>query len=179
MCRAPLLAGAVCCVGAIAIALAQTSRYNIGTPLTPEEIRSWDISVAPDGTGLPPGHGTAIQGRAVYMAKCAACHGRRGQGSAVMPALVGGRGSLASNDPVPTVGSYWPYATTVWDYIHRAMPYQNPGSLTPNQVYSLTAYILYMNNIVGEHEEVDQRTLPKIKMPNRHGFVPDPRPDLK
>lgn len=179
MCRTPSLTVAVCCVSAIAIAFAQSSRYSIGTPATPEQIRNRDISVAPDGTGLPPGHGTAVQGRAVYMTKCAVCHGRRGQGSAVIPALVGGRGTLAGNDPLPTVGSYWPYATTVWDYIHRAMPYQDPGSLTPDQVYSLTAYILYINHIIGGHEEVDKRTLPKIKMPNSHGFVSDPRPDVK
>ncbi len=177
--RARFLAVVVCFVAAIAIALAQAPRYNIGTPATPEEIRARDISVAPDGTGLPVGHGTAIQGRAVYGAKCAGCHGKRGQGSAAMPALAGGRGTLASDDPLPTVGSYWPYATTVWDYIHRGMPYQNPGSLTPNQVYSVTAYVLFMNKIIEADFELNQDTLPKVKMPNRDGFVSDPRPDVR
>jgi cytochrome c len=161
---------ALCLVAGGVLALAQQIHYGVGKPATPEEIRTRGISVAPDGMGLPRGHGTALQGRSIYLARCAGCHGKRGQGSAVNPALVGGQG---------TVGSYWPYATTVWDYIHRAMPYQNPGSLTSDQVYSVTAYILFMNKIVGEHEELNKETLSKVKMPNRNGFLPDPRPDVK
>jgi len=158
---------------------AQQMYSGVGRPATPGEIEARNITVLPDGTGLPAGHGTAVQGRIVYQAKCASCHGEQGQGSNDFPALVGGLGTLDGPEPNPTVGSYWPYATTVWDYIHRAMPYQNPGSLTSNQVYSVTAYILYMNKIIGEHDELDNRTLPKVKMPNCDGFVLDPRPDVK
>jgi hypothetical protein len=168
-----------CLVAGGVLALAQQIHYGVARPASPEQIRARDISVAPDGTGLSTGHGTAFQGRALYMAKCAGCHGKRGQGSAVIPALVGGRGTLASDEPILTVGSYWPCATTVWDYIHRAMPYQNPGSLTPNQVYSITAYVLFMNQIIGEREELNETTMPEVKMPNRNGFIPDPRPDVK
>jgi cytochrome c len=159
--------------------LGQRAHYGVGTPAGPEEIRARNISVAPDGTGLPAGHGTAAQGRTLFVAKCASCHGRRGQGSVDFPAVAGGLGTLGSQEPNLTVGSYWPYATTLWDYIHRAMPYQRPGSLNSDQVYSLTAYILFMNKIVREHEELNKESLPSIKMPNRNGFVPDPRPDVK
>lgn len=169
----------LCLVAGGVLALAQQIHYGVAKPATPEEIRARGISVAPDGMGLPIGHGTAVQGRSVYMARCAGCHGKRGQGSSVNPALVGGRGTLTTDKPLATVGSYWPYATTLWDYIHRAMPYQNPGSLTSDQVYSVTAYILFMNQIVGEREELNKATLPKVRMPNRNGFVPDPRPDVK
>lgn len=162
-----------------AVVVAQQLHSGFGKPATSEEIRASQITVLPDGTGLPAGHGTAEQGRAVYQARCASCHGERGQGSKDFPALAGGLGTLAAPDPNPTVGSYWPYATTVWDYIHRAMPYQSPGSLTSEQVYSVTAYILFMNKIVAEHQDLNKDTLPKVKMPNRNGFVPDPRPDVK
>lgn len=109
---------------------------------------------------------------------CARCHGLRGEGNSIYPALAGGQNTLKSTHPILTIGSYWPYATTVWDYINRAMPYQNPGTLTPQQVYALTAYLLYLNKIVGERQTVNQRTLPLIRMPNRDGFVADPRPDV-
>lgn len=168
-----------CFVAGGSLALAQQIHYGVGRPASPEQIRARDISVAPDGTGLPAGHGTAARGRALFAAKCASCHGERGEGSADFPALAGGRGTLASHEPVLTVGSYWPCATTVWDYIHRAMPYQSPGSLTPDEVYSITAYVLFMNQIVGEREELNEKTLPEMKMPNRDGFIPDPRPDVK
>jgi S-disulfanyl-L-cysteine oxidoreductase SoxD len=157
---------------------AQTQRYNLGHPATPEEIRELDISVAPDGSGLPQGHGTVAQGRHVYQTLCANCHGDRGQGVTRYPALVGGEGTLRSKNPVRTVGSYWPYATTVWDFIHRTMPYSRPGSLTPDQTYMVTAFILYLNGIVDEKAEMNQATLPRVKMPNRDGFVGDPRPDV-
>ena len=162
-----------------AAVVAQQRHSGVGKPATADEIRTRDITVLSDGRGLPAGHGTAEQGRAVYEAKCASCHGERGQGSKDFPALAGGLGTLAGPEPNPTVGSYWPYATTVWDYIHRAMPYQSPGSLTSDQVYSVTAYILYMNKIIGEHDELNNTTLPRVKMPNRNGFVPDPSLDVK
>lgn len=158
--------------------VAQTSRYNLGRPATPEEIRELDISVAPDGSGLPPGHGTVDQGRDVYQALCANCHGDRGQGSSQYRALVGGQGTLATKNPVRTVGSYWPYATTVWDHIHRTMPYPRPGTLTADQTYAVTAFILYLNGILDKEATLDQTTLPQVKMPNRDGFVRDPRPDV-
>ena len=161
------------------LAIAPQIRYNVGRPAAPEEIRARDLTVLPDGTGLPAGHGTAVEGRSFFAAQCVSCHGERGEGNAYFPPLVGGLGTLASQQPNLTVGSYWPYATTVWDYIRRAMPYQNPGSLTSDQVYSLTAYILYMNKLIGEREELNKQTLPRVKMPNQNGFLADPRPDVK
>src|SRR5579864_6835222 len=157
---------------------AQAGRYNIGREASPEEVRARDISVRPDGLGLPSGHGTPDEGRRVYAAKCSSCHGDRGEGTAHYPALVAGQGSLTSARPLLTVGSYWPYATTVWDHIHRTMPYTEPGTLTPNETYSVTAYILLLNGIIDEHAELNEKSLPMGKMPNRDGFVPDPRPDI-
>jgi S-disulfanyl-L-cysteine oxidoreductase SoxD len=166
------------CITVLAVAAADGRRYNIGHVASPEEIGAAGISVAPDGAGLPTGSGNAIQGRLVYQTHWAACHGIKGEGNAAYPALVGGLGTLKSNEPVLTVGSYWPYATTVWDYINRAMPYTDAGSLTPKQVYSVTAYILYMNGIVGERDELNKMNLAKVRMPNRNGFTSDPRPDV-
>lgn len=156
-------------------------RYKLGRPAMPAEIAHASISVAPDGTGLPDGRGNAKTGRAVYEAQCAACHGAKGEGNAAaaFPRLVGGIGSLTSKQPVGTIGSYWPYATTVWDYINRSMPYQDAGSLRPDEVYGVTAYLLYLNGIIKEDAELNKRTLPKVVMPNRDGFVDDPRPDVK
>jgi S-disulfanyl-L-cysteine oxidoreductase SoxD len=165
-------------IALVTAAVGQTPRYKLGRPATPEEIRKRDISVAPDGSGLPPGHGTASQGRHTYQMLCTNCHGDRGQGMLQYPALVGGQGTLRSKDPELTVGSYWPYATTVWDYIHRTMPYPRPGSLTPDETYAVTAFILYMNGVVEEKAELNEKTLPMLTMPNRDGFVPDPRPDV-
>ena len=157
----------------------QTERYGLGRNATASDFTKHDYLVGPKGNGLPKGHGTAKEGRAIYAQSCAACHGLRGEGSNDYPPLVGGQGSLKSDNPLPTVGSYWPYATTVWDYINRAMPYQNPGTLKPDEVYALTAYLLTLNGIVPENSELNERTLPAVKMPNREGFVPDPRPDVK
>ena len=165
-------------IGATLPGPAQTPPYRLGKPATAEEIRKSDISVAPDGTGLPLGHGNVEEGRHIYKVLCANCHGDSGQGVGEYPPLVGGRGTLESKDPVLTVGSYWPYATTVWDYTHRAMPYQRPGTLTPNETYAVTAFILYMNRIVDAKTELNEENLPMIKMPNREGFVSDPRPDV-
>jgi len=171
---APILFAAAVCQAV----RADTARYHLGRPATAEDIRAAGISVAADGSGLPAGSGNALLGRPLYDATCAACHGSHGEGNDSYPALVGGRGTLRSDQPNLTVGSYWPYATTVWDYINRAMPYQKPGSLSAAQVYSLTAYILFLNKIIGEREVLDQHTLPKVRMPNRDGFVADPRPDV-
>ena len=135
-----------------------------------------DIDVTPDGKGLLPGSGTAAAGKDVFTRRCETCHGPTGK-EGPQDALAGGKGSLATPKPLKTVGSYWPYATTLWDYINRAMPFDHPSTLTPDEVYSATAYVLFLNGIVGEHDVLDETTLPKIQMPNRNGFVADPRPD--
>ncbi len=162
---------ALCALFALcAAALAESP--NLGRAATREEVASWDLTVTPDGDGLPPGSGTPKQGAAVYAAKCIACHGEKGAGN---PAdrLVGGQGTIGGDQrPVKTLGSYWPYATTVFTYIRRAMPYYQTKSLTSNELYALTAYLLYQNGIIGEHEVMNAQTLPNVRMPNRDGFVP-------
>jgi len=170
MCKALLLAFAA------AALFAQAPKYGVGRAPTPDEVKAWDISVAPDGTGLPEGRGTAAQGKDVYASKCAKCHGGQGQGGDEGP-LVGGQGSLRGPKPLKTVGSYWPYATTLFDYVNRAMPFKQPGTLTHNQVYAVVAFVLQLNGIIGENVVMDARSLPQVKMPNRGGFVADPRPD--
>jgi S-disulfanyl-L-cysteine oxidoreductase SoxD len=157
----------------------QGKRYDIGRAATAEDFVKHQYLVGPKGQGLPQGRGTPREGRAIFMQSCAACHGLHGEGTSEYPALVGGKGSLKSDNPLPTIGSYWPYATTVWDYINRAMPYQTPGTLKPDEVYAVTAYLLSMNGIVHADFELNERTLPTVKMPNRDGFVSDPRPDVK
>ncbi|GAB4394384.1 MAG: cytochrome c [Kiloniellaceae bacterium] len=147
--------------------------YDFGRPAAPDEIALWDIDVRPDGTGLPPGGGTVAQGREIYADNCAACHGEAGQGG-IKDRLVGGQGSLATDHPVKTIGSFWPYATTLYDYIRRAMPYTAPGSLSDDETYALVAYLLNLNGIVPEDARLDQTNLAKIRMPNRDGFVPTP-----
>jgi S-disulfanyl-L-cysteine oxidoreductase SoxD len=163
-------------VGAATLA-AQSQKYGVGQPATAEQIRNLGAAIAPDGGGLPEGSGTPSAGREVYSALCSNCHGEKGEGG-VGPPLVGGQGTLRSAKPLKTVGSYWPYATTVWDYINRAMPFDRPGLLKPPEVYALTAYILNLNGIIGNNQPMDAKSLPKVKMPNRDGFVADPRPDV-
>jgi len=143
-----------------------------GAAVSAEEIARFDISIPPSGAGLPKGGGTAKQGAAVYAAKCLACHGEKGAGRPA-DALAGGIGSLATARPVRTVGSYWPYATTLFDYVRRAMPLTNPLSLTDDEVYAVSAYVLFLNGIVGEDAVMNAQTLPQVKMPNRDGFVSD------
>ena len=148
---------------------APTQRLGLGQTPSAEQIRAWDIDVRADGTGLPPGSGSVVQGKAIYDARCLACHGANGeQGPA--PRLAGGLGTLADKAPVLTVGSYWPYATTLYDYIRRAMPLDRPQSLTADEVYAVTAYTLHLNGIVGADAVLDAQSLPKIRMPNRDGF---------
>lgn len=152
--------------------------YGIGSPATEEQIAGWNIDIAPDGAGLPPGSGTVAQGKEIYDRLGAACHGATGEGGDGPP-LVGGMGSLATDAPVKTVGSFWPYATTLYDYIHRAMPPDNPQSLQPDELYALCAYILYLNEIIPEDAVMDAQSLPQVVMPNHAGFTsPDPRPDV-
>jgi cytochrome c len=143
---------------------------HLGEAASASEIALVDISVPPSGVGLPAGSGDARAGAKVYAAKCQACHGEKGLGKPGDP-LVGGKGTLASPNAVRTVGSYWPYATTLFDYTRRAMPTTAPKSLTPEEVYAVTAYILYLNGIVGETQTLNAQTLPQVQMPNRDGFV--------
>ena len=159
-----------CAVGARTDATARIETPNVGRPATQAEIAAWDISVGPDGVGLPPGGGTAVTGAAVYEQKCQACHGAKGAGQP-NDRLVGGQGTLASKTPVRTIGSYWPYATTVFDYVRRAMPYIQPQSLSNDEVYAVTAYLLHLNGIIGEQDEINAQTLPKVAMPNRDNFI--------
>ena len=157
----------------------QTPSFGFGEPATPEQIAGWNIDVAPDGTGLPPGSGTVSDGEALFARLGAKCHGPKGEGTDAAPALVGGQGTLASDHPVRTIGSYWPYATTLFDYIRRAMPADNPQSLTADEVYALCAYLLHLNGIVAEDAVMDAKSLPAVVMPNHAGFTsPDPRPDV-
>src|ERR1700722_12536418 len=154
-------------------AFAQTPDYkNVGRTPTPQEIQAMDIAIGIDGKELPPGSGNAKTGARLFNEKCAACHGESQEGSAQAPALVGGKGTLTSLHPKMTAGSYWPFATTIFDYIRRAMPRFQEGSLKADEVYSLTAFILYRNDIIKEEDVVDAKVLPKIKMPNRDGFIP-------
>src|SRR5450755_1358810 len=145
---------------------------NLGKPISPEDLAAWGISIGPDGAGLPPGSGTAKQGEEIFMAKCQGCHGAKGAGQP-NDRLVGGQGSLPGEKPaVKTVGSYWPYATTVFDYVRRAMPYNESKSLKPEETYAVVAYLLNLNGIIGDTDVIDAQTLPNVKMPNRDGFMP-------
>lgn len=155
----------------------QTKRLGVGRPATAAEIKAWDISVAPDGRGLPEGSGTAAAGKEVYARRCSECHGENADGGDDGP-LIGGQGSLATPKPLKTVVSFWPHATTLWDYVNRTMPFDRPGMLPAGQVYSVVAYVLYLGGIVGENDVMDAKTLPQVKMPNRDGFVRDPRPGI-
>jgi cytochrome c len=146
--------------------------YDFGRRATPEEIKLWDIEVRPDGKGLPEGSGTVAHGKQVFEENCSACHGEAGQGG-IKDRLVGGQGTLASDMPVKTVGSFWPYATTLFDYVHRAMPYQAPGSLSVDDTYAVVAYILSLNGINSADGKLDKASLPLVKMPNRDGFIPE------
>ena len=153
-------------------------RYGIGRTATEAEIAGWNIDVGRDGSNLPPGSGTVAHGREVFEQQCAACHGEKGEGG-VGDRLVGGQGTLASAKPIKTVGSYWPYAPTLFDYIRRAMPQNAPQSLSNEDVYAVAAYILNMNGLLPADATLDAKSLSAIKMPNRTMFVGDPRPDVK
>jgi len=167
---------AAVCLLSMASAFSYAQGYGLGKVATEKEIAGWNIDVSPDGRGLPKGSGSVSQGKQVYDSMCAACHGAKGEGK---PAdrLVGGKGSLNTARPIKTIGSFWPYAPTIYDYVFRAMPYNAPQSMTPDQVYAVTAYLLHLNGIVGADAVMDAAALPKVQMPNRAGFVPDVRPD--
>ena len=155
------------------------SPYGIGRPATPAEIAGWNIDIDREGHNLPPGSGSGSvsRGHEIFDQQCAACHGARGEGG-VGDRLVGGQGTLATPNPIRTVGSYWPYAPTLFDYIRRAMPQNAPQSLSDDDVYAVSAYILNLNGLLPADATLDARTLPAIKMPNRSMFVRDPRPDV-
>jgi len=165
-----------------ALACATTARaqstYGIGRSATPAEIAGWNIDVDRDGNNLPPGGGTVSRGREIFDQQCAACHGARGEGG-IGDQLVGGQGTLATPKPVRTVGSYWPYAPTLFDYIRRAMPQNAPQSLSNEDVYAVSAYVLSLNGLLPADATLDAKALRAIKMPNRSMFISDPRPDVK
>jgi len=161
-----LLAAALAILASVT-ALAQGPTYQLGRSPSSEEIKARDIAISPDGKELPPGRGTAVEGAAIYTQKCAACHGPNATGSALHRGLV----PLGNAKPVKIGFSLVPYATTVWDFINRAMPSTKPGSLTPDEVYAATAYVLFLNDVIGEADVLDATTLPKVKMPNRDNFI--------
>jgi S-disulfanyl-L-cysteine oxidoreductase SoxD len=160
-------------------ASAQTQgHYGIGRPATSAEIAGWNIDIGRDGSNLPPGSGSVDHGREIFDQQCSACHGAKGEGG-VGDRLVGGQGTIATPKPIKTVGSFWPYASTLFDYIRRAMPLNAPQSLGNDEVYAVSAYILNMNGLLAADGVLDARTLSAIQMPNRAMFVGDPRPDVK
>ncbi len=158
--------------------LQAVEKLKLGQPATAKEIKGWDIDIRPDGKGLPVGRGNAIDGEDMFIQKCASCHGEFAEGAGRYPVLAGGLDSLDTHDPVKTVGSYWPYATTAFDYIRRAMPFGHAQSLSDDEVYAMTAYILYSNDLIEENFELNQNTLALVEMPNRNGFIKDDRPDV-
>ena len=176
---AKLVYGAVVLTAALAAmpAVAKVGEYGIGKPATPEEIAGWDIDIRPDGMGLPPGSGSVEDGEMLYEEKCASCHGTFGEGVGRYPVLAGGEGTLTDERPDRTVGSYWPYASTLWDYIHRAMPFPQPQSLTDDEVYAITAYVLNLNDLVDDDFVLTQENFASVEMPNKDGFFFDDRPD--
>jgi cytochrome c len=163
-------------LAAPAVALAQSSpRFNVGTPLGQQEIKGFDFMIGPEGKELPPGQGSAKEGAAVFAKRCQVCHGQNGQGGAVRRLVLGSPGSPhrgVFKESEKTALSFYPYPTIVWDYINRAMPASNPGSLTPDEVYAVVAFLFYRNGIIQETDVLDAKTLPKVEMPNRNGFVP-------
>jgi len=174
-CSLNLLLPAMMILAAPAAGLAQSPNYKVGTPLSQEEIRSFDFMLGPEGKELPPGHGTAKEGAGVFAKRCAVCHGQNGEGGVVRRLVVGSPGHPHQGpftDTEKDGPSYYPYPTIAWDYINRAMPASKPGSLTPEEVYAVVAFLYYRNGIIGETDVLDAKTLPKVEMPNRNGFVP-------
>jgi len=157
---------------------AGADKLGLGTEATPEQIAGWDIDVRPDGQGLPQGRGTVMEGEEVFAEQCAVCHGDFAEGVDRWPVLAGGWDTLTNEHPVKTIGSYWPYLSTVYDYIYRAMPFGNAQSLTPDQTYAIVAYLLYMNDVVTDDEfELSHENFASIRLPNEDGFIDDDRPD--
>jgi cytochrome c len=174
-----LVAVVISGIAAGATASAEPRKFGFGRTATQAEIAGWDIDARPDGTGLPVGKGSSETGEDLYINQCASCHGEFGEGRGRYPVLVGGRGTLTHDRPEKTVGSYWPYASTVFDYIKRAMPFGQAQTLTDDEVYAVTAYILEMNEIIPVGHELNQDNLADVKMPNAANFIPDDRPDAQ
>ena len=160
-------------------ALAQGPGYHLGRAASEAEIKAWDTAVGPAGKELPPGSGTAREGAQIFKEKCASCHGQNAEKGGRFAVLVGGKGTLQDVKPVKSIGSYYPFATTVWDYIYRNMPPQQERSLPADEVYAVTAFLLYKNDIIKEDEVINAESLPKIRMPNRDGFIPPWPPEYK
>ncbi|SIO04915.1 sulfur dehydrogenase subunit SoxD [Rhodovulum sp. ES.010] len=158
---------------------ALAERFGLGRPALPEEIAAWDLDVAPDGSGLPEGSGTVAEGEELFSMNCAVCHGEFAEGVDNWPQLAGGEGTLADADPVKTVGSYWPYLSTVWDYVHRSMPFGGAQTLTADEVYAITAYILYSNFLVDDDFELSNENFLEVEMPNADGFIVDDRDEVE
>lgn len=157
-------------------AVAQAQTYGLGREALPEEVAAWDIDVRPDGLGLPEGSGSVLEGEDIFLERCASCHGGFAEGAGRWPPLAGGQGSLSSDDPLKTIGSYWPYLSTVWDYVHRAMPFGDAQSLEPDEVYAITAFLLYMNDVVLDDQFVlSNENFTDIHLPNEDGFFMDDR----
>lgn len=157
---------------------AAAGEFNLGREATPNEVAAWNIDVRPDGLGLPEGHGTVAEGEEIFGERCAVCHGDFGEGVGRWPVLAGGQGTLTAARPEKTIGSYWPFLSTAYDYIHRAMPFGDAQSLEPNEVYAIVAYLLYMNDVIDDDEfELNNENFTSIHMPNEDGFIDDPRPD--
>jgi mono/diheme cytochrome c family protein len=151
------------------------AKIGLGREAHPDEVAAWSIAVRPDGQGLPPGRGTVKQGEEIYQTQCAACHGEFGEGAGRWPPLAGGRGSLRGENPEKTMGSFWPYLSTTFDYVRRAMPYGNAQSLTNDEVYALTAYLLFLNDVVPESFELTRENFAGVRLPNAGGFYDDDR----
>ena len=157
---------------------AEPGGFGLGRAATPEEIAGWDVDVRPDGTGLPPGEGSVQEGEAIYLERCAACHGEFGEGAGRYPVLMGGFDSLEEDRPEKTIGSYWPYASTVWDYVQRAMPFGEARSLSDDETYAVTAFLLYLNEVVEDDFVLTRDNFTEVRLPNRDGFFMRDGPDL-
>jgi len=167
--RASLIALGAAVVVGVGAAAAETP--GLGKPISEADIKAWDISIMPDGTGLPPGSGTAAQGAKIFAEKCTLCHGEGGKGTPRGAALFGNTPIAGAIESPKTIGNFWGYPTTIFDFMRRAMPFSAPRTLTDNEVYALTAYVLVLNKLIGENDVIDAQTLPKVKMPNRDNFV--------
>jgi len=168
--RGPRRSAAVLIVLALGSSAAFAQGPNLGKPISPAEIAAWDVSILPDGSGLPPGSGTPAQGSRIFAEKCSVCHGANGKGG-LSAALVGGSPLTSGIDTTKTIANFWPYATTLFDFTRRAMPWPKPRTLTNDEVYALTAYLLSLNKLIGENDVMNAETLPKVRMPNRDGFI--------
>lgn len=166
-------------VSALIAGPAVAGPYGLGRAAEPDEIAAWDLDVSPDGTGLPDGSGSVADGEELFSDNCASCHGEFAEGLGNWPKLAGGDGTLANVDPVKTVGSYWPYLSTTWDYVNRSMPFGNAQSLSADDVYAITAYILYSNFLVDDDFVLSRDNFTEIEMPNVDGFIPDDRPETE